>query len=65
MNKFLMDLVEQREIKENIPAYRPGDTVLVHQRIFEGEKERVQLFIGTVIAFFIITGLYACGCEKL
>lgn len=49
MKKFLLDLVEKREVKENIPEFRPGDTIRVHQRIFEGEKERVQVFEGVVI----------------
>ena len=49
MNKYLLELVEQREIKEDLASYRPGDTVRVHQRIFEGEKERIQTFEGVVI----------------
>ena len=48
--KYLMDLIESRETKQNIPDYKPGDTVRVHQRIFEGEKERIQVFEGVVIA---------------
>jgi len=35
-------------IKENIPQFRVGDTVRVHAKIIEGEKERVQLFEGLV-----------------
>ena len=37
-------------LKENIPDIRPGDTVRVYQRIKEGDKERIQLFEGIVIA---------------
>ncbi len=48
-----MNLVEslerQLEPNPNIPELRPGDTVRVHARIIEGEKERVQVFKGTVI----------------
>lgn len=48
-----MDLVEslnrQLEPNPNIPDLRPGDTVRVHARIIEGEKERVQVFNGTVL----------------
>jgi large subunit ribosomal protein L19 len=47
-----MDLIQQleRELgKKRLPAVHVGDTVKVHYLIREGEKERVQLFIGTVI----------------
>ena len=37
-------------LKENIPDFNVGDTVKVHVRIKEGEKERVQIFEGTVLA---------------
>jgi len=42
-------LVEKSQ-KKNLPAFRVGDTVRVHVRIKEGEKERLQSFEGTVIA---------------
>lgn len=42
--------LEQQQIKKNIPNFRVGDTVKVHIRIIEGEKERTQVFTGTVIA---------------
>jgi large subunit ribosomal protein L19 len=48
-----MDLIEslnrQLEPNPNIPELRPGDTVRVHARIVEGDRERVQVFQGTVI----------------
>lgn len=48
-----MNLVEslerQLESNPNIPELRPGDTVNVHARIVEGDRERVQVFRGTVI----------------
>ncbi|HHS98269.1 MAG TPA: 50S ribosomal protein L19 [Chloroflexi bacterium] len=48
-----MNLVEslerQLEPNPNIPDLRPGDTVRVHARIVEGDRERVQVFQGTVI----------------
>lgn len=47
-NKFL-SLVEG-EARENMPKFDIGDTVDVHLRILEGEKERVQIFNGIVIA---------------
>ena len=37
-------------LKSNIPDFRVGDTVSVHTRIIEGDKERLQVFTGTVIA---------------
>jgi len=43
-------MVEARELKEKPPAFAVGDTVRVHVRIKEGEKERIQIFEGMVIA---------------
>ena len=45
-----LDLVENTQLKENIPAFHSGDTVKVHVRIKEGNKERLQIFEGIVIA---------------
>lgn len=42
--------LEQKQLKRNIGDFRIGDTVRVHTRIVEGEKERIQVFTGTVIA---------------
>ena len=47
-----MDLVEavEREYEKNkFPDFRPGDTVKVHSRVVEGQKERIQVFEGTVL----------------
>jgi large subunit ribosomal protein L19 len=49
MRNKLMELVEETGLKEEPPQFDVGDQVEVHQRILEGEKERVQLFAGTVI----------------
>lgn len=46
----LIDSIEAERLKKNVPALHPGDTVDVHYLIREGEKERVQVFTGTVIA---------------
>ena len=46
--KLLADITK-KQIKSNLPTFRPGDTVRVHCRIIEGNKERVQLFEGVVI----------------
>jgi len=45
-----MELVEKSSIKSEIPQFYIGDTVDVHTKILEGEKERIQVFTGTVIA---------------
>ena len=41
--------IVQKDIKDKIPEFNPGDTVDVHYRVVEGEKERIQVFTGTVI----------------
>jgi large subunit ribosomal protein L19 len=43
-------LIEQKEIKGNPPGFRVGDSVKVHVRVKEGEKDRIQVFQGMVIA---------------
>ena len=45
-----LDSIENTQIKENIPAFQPGDTLRVHVRIKEGNKERLQAFEGICIA---------------
>ncbi len=45
----LMDRVEQRQQKKKLPKFRTGDTVRVHTKILEGDKERIQIFEGLVI----------------
>ena len=49
MSQQLMGLVEQASLKEEVPYFEIGDTVDVHCRILEGEKERIQVFSGIVI----------------
>ena len=43
------DLVEQSYLRKGLPRFRPGDTVKVHVRVVEGNRERVQVFQGVVI----------------
>ena len=43
-------MVEARELREKVPVFSVGDTVKVHVRVREGEKERIQVFEGMVIA---------------
>ncbi len=47
MNK--VDVVEQQHLRDDIPAFSPGDTVRVHVRVVEGNRARVQVFEGVVI----------------
>jgi large subunit ribosomal protein L19 len=46
----LIDAYDHEQLKEDVPEFDIGDTVRVSTRIIEGEKERVQVFQGTVIA---------------
>ena len=50
MKNDLMALVEEAAYRPEVPKFEIGDTVDVHQRILEGEKERVQVFSGVVIS---------------
>jgi large subunit ribosomal protein L19 len=43
------DLVDQANLRTDIPDFAPGDTLKVHVRVVEGSKERVQVFQGAVI----------------
>ena len=49
MKQVIREL-ERQHMKEELPEFAIGDTVDVHVRIVEGEKERIQIFNGTVIA---------------
>src|SRR5215471_17359781 len=49
MNPIVED-IERRQLRNDIPQFQPGDTVRVHVKIKEGDKERVQVFEGVVIA---------------
>jgi large subunit ribosomal protein L19 len=43
------DLVDRGSLRDDVPAFSPGDTVKVHVRVVEGNRERVQVFQGVVI----------------
>lgn len=49
MKERLIELVEKKQLKSDIPAFKSGDTVAVHYRVKEGNKERIQVFEGVVI----------------
>lgn len=44
------DLIDQESLRDDIPDFAPGDTLKVHVRVVEGNRERVQVFEGVVIA---------------
>ncbi|WP_153559105.1 50S ribosomal protein L19 [Roseimaritima sediminicola] len=50
MTHKIMELVEKSSLKDDVPQFDIGDSVDVHTKILEGEKERIQVFSGTVIA---------------
>lgn len=43
------DIVDRQILRDDVPDFRPGDTVKVHVRVVEGNRERVQVFQGPVI----------------
>lgn len=66
--------LEAEQIKKDPPALRPGETVRVHVKVVEGEKERTQVFEGTVIgmsgsgnrAMFTVRKIsYGVGVERI
>lgn len=46
----VIEEIESQYLKKDVPAFKIGDTVRVNTRIVEGEKERIQAFMGTVVA---------------
>lgn len=45
----VVDAIEKDYEKNKFPDFKPGDTIRVHVRVIEGQKERIQVFEGTVI----------------
>ncbi len=69
-----LKLISQDSMKENVPVVNVGDTVKVHVKIKEGEKFRIQIFEGTVIAkkhgginetFTVRRVAHGCGIERV
>jgi large subunit ribosomal protein L19 len=78
MRAKAIELVEQRNVKQEsraqVPAFRVGDTVKVHTKISEGDKERIQIFEGVVIrrrrahahtSFTVRKVSYGVGVERI
>ena len=70
----LIEEIEAVQLKKDIPPFNVGDTIKVHIRIIEGEKERIQVFTGTVIArkgsglsetFSLYRVAYGTGMERV
>ncbi len=66
--------IEEKYIKKDVPEFRPGDTVSVHYNIKEGERRRIQVFEGIVIArkgsgfretFTVRKVSYGIGVERI
>ncbi len=45
----VLDMLEKEQMRADIPGFKPGDTVKVYVKIIEGQKERIQVFQGSVI----------------
>ena len=70
----IVDELEKTMMRESLPDFRPGDTVAVHYKIKEGERERIQIFEGVVIAkkgggsretFIVRKVSYGVGVERI
>ena len=70
----VLEQLEKELVRTDLPDFRPGDTVKVHVKIKEGEKERIQVFEGTVIrkrqgasrASFTVRKIsYGIGVERI
>lgn len=45
-----LDMIEKQQLRTDLPNFKPGDTIKVHVKIREGDKERIQVFEGVCIA---------------
>ncbi|MNZ51467.1 50S ribosomal protein L19 [compost metagenome] len=45
----LLQTIAQENLRQDLPSFRPGDTLKVHVKVIEGSRERIQLFEGVVI----------------
>jgi large subunit ribosomal protein L19 len=74
MGMSVAESIQREFMRMDIPAFRPGDTVKVHVKIREGEKERIQVFEGVVIrhhkgklsaTFTVRKVSYGVGVERI
>lgn len=70
----VLEQLEKEQVRTDLPDFRPGDTVKVHVKIKEGEKERIQVFEGVVIrkrkgasraSFTVRKVSYGVGVERI
>jgi large subunit ribosomal protein L19 len=70
----VLEQLEKELVRTDLPDFRPGDTIKVHVKIKEGEKERIQVFEGTVIrkrqgasraSFTVRKVSYGVGVERI
>ena len=70
----VIDKINSGQLKKKIPDFRPGDTVAVHTKVREGDKERIQIFEGVVIrrrkgkinaSFTVRKVSYGVGVERV
>ena len=70
----IIEVLEQEQLRSDIPDFKAGDTVKVYCKIIEGSRERIQLFEGVVISrsgsgvrenFTVRRISYGVGCEKV
>ena len=69
-----IDQIEAEQLRTNVPPFKPGDTVRVHVKVVEGDKERIQVFEGTVLGrsggknretFTVRKMSYGVGVERI
>src|SRR5262245_47422751 len=69
-----IDRIEAEQLRKDVPAFRPGDTVRVHVRVVDGDKARIQVSEGTVLGrsgganremFTVRKASYGVGVERI
>ncbi|MDP3487447.1 MAG: 50S ribosomal protein L19 [Bacillota bacterium] len=70
----ILKSIEMMQLRQDIPTFKPGDTVRVHVKVIEGARERIQVFEGTVIGrngggvretFTVRRVSYGVGVERI
>ena len=70
----VMKMIESKGERQDLPVFGPGDTIKVHQRVVEGDKQRIQVFEGVVISrrgsrtnasFTVRKVSYGIGVERI